>query len=126
MKIAGLFNKQFIRFLFVGGINTLFGYGIFALLIFLRLHYSLASLFATILGILFNFQTIDRFVFSSHQSKSIFRFVGVYGFIYILNVIGLYFFNIAKISNYISGAILIFPMALVAFYLNRRFVFNVI
>ncbi len=123
MKIKAFFEKQFIRFLFIGGVNTLFGYSVFALLIFLRLHYSLASLFATILGMLFNFQTVGRFVFASHNQKLLIKFLGVYSFIYILNVVSLYFFNLKGVSNYVSGAILIFPMALVSFYLNKRFVF---
>ncbi|MFA5062286.1 MAG: GtrA family protein [Patescibacteria group bacterium] len=120
-----LFKNQFIRFLIVGGINTLFGYGVFALLLFVGLHYALAAFLGTILGILFNFKTTGVIVFNSHNNWLIFKFFGVYGVTYILNVLGLYLFSLAQISAYIGGAILILPMAFVAFFLNKRFVFKI-
>jgi putative flippase GtrA len=107
----------------VGVLNTLFGYGVFALFIYLGMHYSLAALLGTVLGILFNFQTIGRLVFNSYSRGLIFRFTAVYGATYLLNVVGLYFFNRAGINNYIAGAILIFPVAVIAFNLNKLFVF---
>jgi len=45
-------NIKFIRFFIIGLINTLFGYLMFALFIFLNFHYSIAVLLATILGVL--------------------------------------------------------------------------
>ncbi|MHC5824813.1 MAG: GtrA family protein, partial [Nostoc sp.] len=45
-------SKRFIRFLIVGGINTLFGYSLFALLILLNFHYEIAALISTACGIL--------------------------------------------------------------------------
>lgn len=117
-------DTKFIKFLVVGGINTLFGYGVFALLIFLDSHYSLAAFISTFLGILFNFKTTGKFVFNSHDNSLIFKFFGVYGVTYLLNVLGLWVFNIFKVSNYIAGAILTIPMAFIAFLLNKKFVFN--
>ena len=116
--------NQFIRFLFIGGVNTLFGYGVFSLLLFLGLHYSLAALLSTILGILFNFKTTGVIVFNSRNNSLIFKFFGVYGVVYVLNVLGLYLFSLVGISAYISGAILILPMACVSFVLNKKFVFK--
>ncbi|MEK7131246.1 MAG: GtrA family protein [Patescibacteria group bacterium] len=119
-----LAKNQFIRFLFIGGINTLFGYGVFSLLLFLGLHYSLAALLSTILGILFNFKTTGVIVFNSRNNSLIFKFFGVYGVVYVLNVLGLYLFSLAGVNAYISGAILILPMACVSFVLNKKFVFK--
>lgn len=119
-----LAKNQFSRFLFIGGINTLFGYGIFSLLLFLGLHYSLAALLSTILGILFNFKTTGVIVFNSRDNSLIVKFFGVYGVVYVLNVLGLYLFSLVGVSAYISGAILILPMACVAFVLNKKFVFK--
>jgi len=39
-----ILERRFIRFLLVGGVNTLFGYGVFVSLIYIGLHYSLAAL----------------------------------------------------------------------------------
>ena len=118
-KILG---RRFIRFLLVGGVNTLFGYGVFVSLIYIGLHYSLAALLGTILGILFNFQTVGRLVFDGYHQGLFFKFLAVYGVTYLLNVVGLYFFNVAGVSNYLAGAILILPVAFIAFILNKTFV----
>ena len=78
----------------------------------------------TILGILFNFKTTGVIVFNSRDNSLIFKFFGVYGVVYVLNVLGLYLFSLAGVGAYISGALLILPMACVAFVLNKKFVFK--
>ncbi len=118
------YHNQFFRFLLIGGVNVLFSYSIFALLIFIRLHYSLASLFATVLSVLFNFKTTGYFVFKNQNSKLIFHFVSVYTLIYFLNLGFLAIFNYFKVSNYIAGAVLILPMAAISFLLNKYLVFR--
>lgn len=122
--IKKILERRFIRFLLVGGINTLFGYGVFVFFIYIGIHYSLAALLGTILGVLFNFQTIGRMVFANHSNGLILKFVSVYGATYFVNVAGLYFLNMTGMSNYLAGAILLLPMALIAFYLNKTYVFH--
>jgi len=124
IKFFSKIDKQFIKFLFVGGINTAFGYGIFALFIFIGLHYSLAVFLGTVCGILFNFKTTGSLVFKNKNNALIFRFFGVYGVTFILNVIGLKLFTIFDINNYLGGALLILPMAVVSFGLNKKLVFS--
>ena len=125
MSIAKkILERRFARFLIVGGINTLFGYGVFVLLIYIGLHYSLAALLGTILGILFNFQTVGRWVFNGYRRHLFFKFIAVYGVTYLFNIAGLYFFNATGVSNYLAGAILILPVAFIAFFLNKTFVFS--
>jgi len=119
-----LYHNQFCRFLFVGGINTIFGYSVFALFIFLKLHYSIASLLATILGILFNFKTTGYIVFKNKSGGCIWRFFCVYILTYFCGVGFLAVFNYFKISNYTAGAILLFPMAILTFVLQKYFVFK--
>jgi len=36
-------SKQFFRFIFVGILNTIFGYSVFAFFIFVGMHYSIAE-----------------------------------------------------------------------------------
>jgi|SRR3989338_4662140 len=119
-----ILERRFIRFLLVGGVNTLFGYGVFVSLIYVGLHYSLAALLGTILGILFNFQTVGRLVFNGYRRHLFFKFIAVYGVTYLFNIAGLYFFNATGVSNYLAGAILILPVAFIAFFLNKTFVFS--
>lgn len=114
---------KFIKFLFVGGLNTAFGYGIFAFFIFLKIHYSIALFLSTVLGVLFNFKTTGIIVFKNHDNSLIFRFFAAYGIIYGLNLFGLKIFDIINFNMYFAGFILIFPMAVVSFILMKKFVF---
>jgi putative flippase GtrA len=119
-----LLNQQFIRFILVGGLNTIFGYSLFAFFIYLGLVYPVAVLFSTILGVLFNYKTIGKIVFSSTKNK-LMPFIFVYGFIYSLNVFFLWLFSILGLENmYISGAIILAPLAVFSYLMNKNFVFN--
>jgi putative flippase GtrA len=122
--IKKFWQNRFFRFLVVGGINTVFGYSIFALLIFIGLNYILAITLGTIIGIIFNFKTVGSIVFKSHNNSLIIRFFAVYGVTYLFNLVGLSIFNHYHVSNYIAGAILILPAAVIAFLLNKKFVFD--
>jgi putative flippase GtrA len=114
----------FVRFLCVGVLNSAFGYGVFSLLIYAGMHYAPALLFATISGVLFNFKSTGSLVFKSHDNKLIFRFIGIYTIIYLVNLVGLKLLSFINVNIYFGGAILLFPMAVLAFILNKRFVFN--
>lgn len=122
--IQKFLTKQFLLFVAVGIINTLFAYGVFALFIFIKLHYSLASLLQLILGILFNFKTTGRVVFKNTDNKLLGRFFAIYTLIYGLYLLGLKIFNIFEISNYIAGAILLPPLSLLTFILQKEWVFK--
>ena len=118
-------TKQFIKFLRVGGINTLFGYGLFALFIFLGFHYAMASFLATVLGILFNFKTTGVLVFQNKDNRLLFRFFGVYGVVFVINVLMLKVLGNVGFDMYIAGALVIVPLAVLSFVLNKLFVFGV-
>ncbi|MEI8327614.1 MAG: GtrA family protein [Candidatus Taylorbacteria bacterium] len=119
-----LWSNRFVRFIVIGVINTVFGYAIFATFLFLGFSYILAITFGTIIAILFNFKTIGVVVFKSHNNDLIIKFFAVYGITYLFNLVGLSIFNHYHISNYVAGAILVLPAAIIGFLLNRRFVFK--
>ena len=120
-----LLQNRFFRYLLVGGLNTLFGFSAYAILVYFGMHYVWASLISTTLGVLFNFQTTGRLVFGSHQNALIFRFVLVYVLIYGIQIGFLRLFELASVGPIIAGAILILPMAAVAYVLNKVLVFKV-
>jgi putative flippase GtrA len=122
--IRQLWAIQIIRFLFVGGINTVFGYGVFALFILLHLHYVVAALLANICGVLFNFKTTGTLVFKNKGNRLIFRFFGVYIITYFINVGLLKVFDYYGIKSLIAGAIIVLPLSLLSFTLMKKFVFN--
>ena len=118
------FSKKFILFLIVGLVNTGFGYGLFALLIYLKVHYALASLLANILGIIFNFKTTGIIVFRNNNNLLIFRFFLAYGISYFLGLLFLYICNYFQISNYIAGAVWLLPGAIISYFLLKSMVFR--
>ena len=118
------FDWQFIKFLFVGGINTLFAYSVYALFLFIGLHYSISVLLSNILGVLFNFKTTGSIVFKNNENNRLLKFVLVYIFMYFLTVLELKIFSMFGLENmYINYAILVLPNAFVTFSLMKRFVF---
>ena len=122
--IHRLWAIPFLRFLVVGGVNTLFSFAIYALLILLGLHYVLAALISTICGILFNFKTTGTLVFKNKDNRLLLRFFGVYTFTYFINIGLLKLFDMAGVGSLVAGAIIVLPMAVVSFLLMRRFVFK--
>ena len=116
-------HYQLLRFLLVGGLNTLFGYAVFSLFLYLHFHYSAASFLAIVLGILFNFKTYGRLVFNRRDNALIYRFVLFYAVIYLVSTGGLWAFNRMGVNLYYANAMMLVPISGLAFYLNRRFVF---
>lgn len=117
-------NRQFFRFLVVGGINTVFGYSVFALLTWLGLPYPAAIGLATIAGIAFNFQSTGRLVFGGARLNRVPRFVAVYGVVYLLNLAGVSALLHLGLNVYVANAAMILPLAAIAYMLQRRFVFT--
>lgn len=124
LKMHPILKNRFFRFLIIGGINTLFGYSIFALFIFIGLHYALASFLALLAGVLFNFKTTGRFVFQSKNNLLIFKFASIYLMIYLINVGFLKFMATLYINMYLAGALVVFPVAILSFTLQKKFVFR--
>jgi putative flippase GtrA len=117
-------QNQFIRFILASGANTLFGFFCFSLFIFLGFYYPLAVFFSTICGVLFNFKTIGRFVFLNNNNRLIVRFIGVYLTTYLLFTAGIGILIRLNTNTYVAGAILILPIGVTSYLLNKRFVFK--
>ena len=73
--IQKLWQIRLLRFFVVGAVNTFFSYLVYAALILIGAHYTLATLISTVLGVIFNFFTTGRIVFRSMDNK---RFVMSY------------------------------------------------
>lgn len=79
-------SRQFVRFLFVGALNTLFGYSVFAGFILAGLHPTPALVLTYVVGVIFNFFTTRRLVFARSQAGSLLRFIVAYVVIYFFNL----------------------------------------
>lgn len=118
-------QNKFIRFVFVGGLNTAFGLSIYWLLIFVGVSYIWATLIGHILGVIFNFFTTGNLVFENKDKRLIFRFVLNYVVIYFINI-GINRFSQDYISSntYLSGIIATFASSIFSFFLMKYFVYR--
>ncbi len=117
-------SLQFLKFLVVGVVNTLFGYGVFALLIFAGASPTPALLLAYVVGVLFNFFTTRRFVFNQSTLAALRYFIGAYILIYLFNL-GLYkLIEIASLTPLVIQAICLPIVAIFSFTLFKFLVFK--
>ncbi len=119
-----MLKKQLFRFIIVGIVNTFVGYALYAIFIFVGLNYFWSVLFATILGVMFNFKSISKFVFEANDNSLIFRFVSVYVVVFIVNVSLIKVLKILSLNDYYAGIIALFPTAAISFVLNKYFVYK--
>lgn len=120
----GTTQWQMALFLMVGGFNTLFGYALYSLFVFIGVPLASTVFLTMLCGLFFNFKTTGKIVFKNSNNHLFFKFLAMH--------VGLYFFYVAiiKILNsslndlYLSGFIAIFPNAAVSFLLNKYLVFR--
>jgi putative flippase GtrA len=122
--ISKFLSAQFIRFIFVGILNTIFGYSVYWLFLFFGYSFIISALASTIAGIIFNFKTIGSLVFNSKNNFLFFKFILVYFIIFIFSITGIWALFEIGISYQIAGAIMIIPGAIISFLLNKSFVFK--
>lgn len=125
--ISGLFcHPKGFKFLTAGMLNTIFGYAIYALLLYVGISYQIALILATIAGIIFNYFSFGYIVFNGGRGWLIFcKFAISYLFIYGLNALGLsvlikYFF----VNPYFGQVICILPGILLSWLLMNCWVFK--
>lgn len=121
---AGLWKAEFFRFLLVGVANTLFSYLLYAALILLGLDYRVTITLCTVITIVWNFNTTGRIVFRNHDGRLIFKFVAVYGIIYLFNLTSLMLLVESGTGPLVSQALVVPAIAVISFLLNRRWVFG--
>ena len=117
-------QHQSLRFIVVGMVNTAFGYGIYALFLFIGLSVVFASLFALLVGIAFGYTTHGAMVFGNSSNGAFIRFVAVWLVIY-----GAYLSTVTVaqhfgLNAYLGGIVATPIVTLMSFYLQRQFVFR--
>jgi putative flippase GtrA len=115
--------RRFGLFLLVGGLNTLFGYAMFSLLLSLGAELAGATLGATVLGVLFNFKSIGRLVFRDGNGRLFPRFVAVYVVQAGINYLLLHVAARNGIAPLLAEALILPLLAVATFLAMRRFVF---
>ena len=126
-KFGILYRDQRLRFLAVGALNTAVGYGLFALFLYLGLHYFLAQFVATPLAIAHSYLWNKYFTFQSagHSLPEILRFLGVYALSYAFNVALLFAcVEWAHLNPYLAGVVGLFVTTAISYLGHRRFSFR--
>ena len=107
-RIKSLYKNKKVRFLFVGGLNTAVGYGLYALFIFFGWHYVIAQTLSTVIGVAHSYLWNKYFTFgkTARSFKEALRFVSVYVVSYLISLLLQYLMiDKAGISAYIAGLI---------------------
>jgi putative flippase GtrA len=115
---------EIVRFLFIGTLNTIFYYTVYALLIFVGLNYIVAVTVSTLIGMLVSFKMFGRFVFNSSDGRLIIKFTLATLINYILAVCFIYMFSNLGFNYYLSGLLATVIGAFCSFVLNKYYVFK--
>ena len=113
-----------VRFILVGGLNTVFGYLVFAGLTRLGWRDFVAVPVAAAAGVAFNFVTFGKLVFESLDRRHLPHFLLGYAGIYACNVTGLRALARLGMSAYLAQAVLVVPLAILSYVINDRWVFR--
>jgi putative flippase GtrA len=115
--------KRVWRFYQAGVVNTVFGYALFALFVWLGLNIYVAQITAHVIGMTFNYFTYSRYAFAGHESSKV-RFVASYAFNYLLGLGGLAAALRVVSSPYAAGLAAVVFVSVVNYFVLKKLVFR--
>jgi putative flippase GtrA len=115
---------EILRFLVAGVVNTAFGYGLYAGLLWLGLDRYGAQAIGYVLGTGFNYLTYSRGVFRDAGPAKL-RFALSYAGNYLINLGGLRLASQFIANPYVAGAVTTLGVVLLNYLVLRRLVFRV-
>lgn len=119
-----LANRQFLRFLVAGGINTLFGFGVNVSAILAGIPVWLAMLLGTTAGVVFNFFTHGGYAFRDLSANRLPRYLLGYVIVYLVGLAAFHVLQFLVRDPIACQALLVVPMALLSYLVLSRFVFQ--
>lgn len=119
-----MLNHQFIRFLLVGTLNTLFSYLVYAVLIYFGVNFALSNLGAVALGIVFSFKTQGVLVFNNAGNHLLMKYASFWLVIYLCNIGLIKLLLMSGFNAYVAGALALPPIVVVSYLLQRYWVFR--
>ena len=114
---------EIFRFLVAGVLNTAFGYGLYAGLIWLGLDRYAAQAIGYVLGTGFNYFTYSRGVFTDAGPAKM-RFALSYAGNYLINLAGLKLASHFIADPYLAGAVTTFAVVVLNYAVLKRLVFR--
>jgi putative flippase GtrA len=116
-------NTQFLKFIAIGALNTLFGYFVYIVFILAGIEYHLALTFATILGVIFNFFTTGKIVFLNKGLNNVKKFIILYFSIYCINQVLLTILVEHGVNMIISQTIIMPLLVLTSYLIHKHYIF---
>jgi len=111
------------RYYKIGIVNTVFGYGLYSLIVFVGVNLFLAQIVSHVTGAIFNYYTFSRHVF--HGTKAnVFSYAGSYGVNYLLGLAALAIAHSFVKSPYLSGFMALVAVSVVNYFMLKIFVFR--
>ena len=120
-------NKRFIKFIFVGVLNTIVGYGTYALFLWLGVHYLVASTLSTIIGVMFSYLLNKKITFNDIKTSNAtpFKFASVYLVSYLVGLLNLFILvKKCNINSYVAGFMNLFVTTSISWFGHRYFSFK--
>jgi putative flippase GtrA len=123
-NIVRLYESQPLRFVVVGGFNTILCYAIYALLVSAGLRFWVANLIALLFGIGVSFFTQGRIVFGNRNPRLIFRFATIWLCIYLIQTGLIALLMRASVDPRLAGLIVLPATVIVSFLTQKLIVFK--
>lgn len=121
-------QRQIARFIVTGGVNAVFAYVAYAVIVeALGVDYLPAVFYAWCLGVSFSYLTFRAFVFTegNRSFKTFARFLPTYVFLLLVNMALMYVFVGMMGWHELVGQAVVIPIcAVLSFIINRLFVFK--
>lgn len=115
-------TAKIARFLGAGILNTVFGYAVYAGLLFINISYLTALLVATVAGVAFNYISFGKLVFGVATTRWVFaKFVFAYFLIYVVNATLLGTLNNIFLVDPLVGQILCIPPSVLTSWVLMNF-----
>ena len=117
-------DRQFLRFLVAGGVNTLFGFSVNLAVMLSGQPVWLSMLVGTVAGVTFNFFTHGGYAFRDMSARRLPRYVAGYAVVYLVGLAAFHVLNVVVPGPVLCQVLLVVPMALFSYLIMSRFVFG--
>lgn len=119
--------SHFLRYIFVGVLNSFVGYGVYFIFIYFGFHYSLALIIAHPIGVFHSFLWNKYWTFrdKKNTSNEKYKFVAVYVVTFFINLLLLFWFiDILGFSSQIGGLLALVLVTVIAFFGHKYWSFR--
>ncbi len=116
--------ERFKKFIAVGFLNTLIGFGLYSFFIFLNFKVEVSLSLSYLFGIIFNYFSTGIIVFQNVSFSPFLKFVLIYIFIYFLNLNILNFLIFNSLNKYLSQLICMIFVVPLTYILLKKIVYK--